>query len=250
MKNTATRFAKGAQAPFVGFKSLFSGPRIFLLALVPALVSSGVFVFGLTFGLGHVSVWLSLLAPLSVGFWGTLLNWSVTFLGYVFFVILLMLSVFVITKIVVIPFNSLIAEKVLKHNGNISDQPFRFALWMQRSIRMALWAVVQVIFFLVLGGGLFVLSFVPVLNLLVAFLGFLVVAFDCADYAMDVAELDFRGKLALMKRRLPEFCGFAAVMGLTFLIPFLNFFLLPVSVSGASWLVGTFDELWAKQRTH
>lgn len=244
-----SRFVLGARAPLIGLKSLISGPKIFWLALVPAFVSSGFFVFGLVFGLRHVSEWLTLATPAGEDFLGTILHWTLTVMGYVFFVVTLLLVVFVVSKIIVVPFNSLISERVLRYYGCLDDKPLRFVIWIKRSVKMIMWILMQAAFFLVLSIGLFALSFVPIVNLVVVFIGFLVVAFDCSDYAMDLAELDFKQKLVLMKRRLPEFCGFATVIGLTFMIPFLNFFLLPISVSGASWLVSTFDELWAKQRT-
>jgi uncharacterized protein involved in cysteine biosynthesis len=247
MKRIASRFATGAQAPFVGFKSLYSGPRIFGWAIVPALVSSGLFFLGLSFGWGHVGVWLSLLAPLQTGFWTGAANWLLTGLGYILFVILLMLLVFVVSKIIVVPFNSFIAERVLKHQGVLKEKPFRLNIWMRRSLRMMAVTVVQTFFFVGVGALLVVLSFIPFLNLFVAYIGFIIVSFDCADYAMEIAGLSFKQRFSLVRRRLPEFCGFAAVMGLTFLVPFLNFLLLPISVSGASWLLGTFDEIWDKK---
>lgn len=200
------------------------------------------------FGWGHMSVWLALLAPLPSGFFMTLLNGIVMIFGYTLFVMLLVLLVFVISKVIVVPFNSYIAEKVLKHYEVIKEQPLHLNIWIRRTLRMMLVTIVQMLFFTILGVLLFVLSFIPVVNILVIYVGFIIVAFDCADYAMEMAELGFKDRIALFKRRWPEFCGFAAVMGLTFLVPFLNFFLLPISVAGASWLLGSFDELWSKNK--
>ncbi len=248
MSTWGRRFIKGANAPLVGFKSLFSGPKIWMFAIVPAVVSSGLFILGLAFGIGHIPIWVALFAPQAIGFWGSVLNWAILIASYVLFIILTLLTSFVLSKIMVIPFNSIIAEKVLKHHGVLKIEPFDFAIWLKRSTRILILTVIQTLFFLILGSSLFVLSFLPGLNLITAFLGFLIVAFDCADYAMEIADLSLKAKLKLLRRRLPEFSGFAIVLGLTFIVPFLNFLLLPIAVSGASWLVSSFDELWTKQR--
>lgn len=249
MRSTAARFFVGARAPLVGVQNLWSGPKLLLISLIPAILSTALFIVSFSFGIGHISVWLALYAPAAVGFWGTLFYWTFFIFGYVLYVLLVAILTYLVSQIVLMPINSVIAERVLKFEGVLGDERFEWSRWLNRTGRLLLIMIFQIGFFAVLGILVFILSFLPGLNLLAAFLGFLILSFNCADYAMELADLNLRAKLKLFKSRLPEFCGMAAVLGLTFLIPLLNFFFLPIAVSGASWLLSSFDELWKKQRT-
>ena len=241
------RFLHGAKQPFLAPRYLIAGPRLLLWSIVPIFVSSGLLVYGVIWGFRNLGSILGSIAAHATGAWAPLVNVGVHFLGLLLFSTLLILLVFLISKIVVIPFNSIIAEKTLQFDGVIKDQRFHFKSWVRRAIRLFIIAVFQAVFFVVLGGVLFVLSLIPLVQMAAWYLGLLVVAFDCADYGMELANLSLRGKLRLVRRRLPEFSGFALVMGLTFLIPLLNFFFLPIAVIGATRLVGTFPELWAHE---
>lgn len=247
MKNFAQRFLLGTRAPVEGVRHLFSGAKVWYLAIVPAFVSTGLFAYGVYTGLAYLPGLIAMIAPTPDGFFSSLAFWFLKVFGAILFFILLIVTVLLVSKIVVIPFNSLIAEKILKHQGIIQEQPFRLQIWLKRSLRMLLITLSQTIFFAFFSLLLFVFSFVPGVGLLVGYLGFLVIAFDCSDYAMELSDFGFKQKLSVFRQRLPEFSGLAVVIGLTFMVPILNFFLLPIAVAGASWLVGGFEELWKKK---
>lgn len=85
---------------------------------------------------------------------------------------------------------------------------------------------------------LFVLGFVPVVNLVVPFLWLLVTSWVMAlqyiDYSFDNRQMAFaHTKVALHQDRLTVL-GFGAIVALLFTIPIVNWFVMPAAIIGAT----------------
>lgn len=248
MKAAAKGFFLGARAPIEGIRLLFRVKGVFLLSIVPALVTSGFLVFGIYKGIEVVPMIITgLLGMFGItisGFFLQVAYWLTLFLGGLMYLLLTVASAFVLTKILLVPFNSLIAEKVLRHEGRLRSSNDRLSVWIKKSIVLMGVSVLQTLIFLVIGSVLFVTSFIPVLQVVSGFIGLIIIAFDCSDYSMELAELGIRRKFDLLKSRFLEFSGFGVVVGLTLFVPLLNLLFLPIAVAGASWMISRFDELW------
>ncbi len=246
------RFMVGFDSGVYGYKSLFGGARILWLAvipvllsvIVPALIISGAFLTDIVNWPSQIFFKFFALD----GFWKMLANamfWIINIiLSFLFFGI----TFYALVKVFASPFCSLIAEKVLIQEGRLKEESFNLVQWTRRTVKIIMVTIFQIIFFAVLGLLLLILSLLPGLNLFVGFIGVLIISFDCSDYALEFADLSLREKLRLFKDKLPEYLGFSVVVGLTALIPVINFLFLPVCAAGAARLVSQFDELWDPSR--
>jgi uncharacterized protein involved in cysteine biosynthesis len=88
-----------------------------------------------------------------------------------------------------------------------------------------------------MGGVLFVFTFIPIFSTLAGICFLMLAAADISDYALEVLELKLSQRVRFFLDHFAVFLGFGMTMGVVFLIPGLNFFLLPASVAGASELV-------------
>ena len=143
-----------------------------------------------------------------------------------------------VANIVAAPFNALMAEKIEMHlTGKPPASDISFA-------RMALYAIgsqLRKVVYILLGAlGLFLISLVPVINLVAPLLwvvlGSWLLSLEYFDYPMGNHDLVF----AEEKRRLAARRGIAlgfggGVMVLTS-IPVVNFVTMPVAVAGATLL--------------
>lgn len=242
MTTFVSRFLTGFMSPIRGLKFIFNGPKVWWLTIIPVVVTTALMIYGLTYGLSQFVGFLDVtIASYVSSAW---IKWILVFLGYLVYFVFLIFLILIVSRVVLVPFNSAIAEKILKHMGVLKSEKIVFTVWMRKSLRLLLISLIQVVFFSVVAIALFLLSLIPVLQLVSISVGLLVVAFDCSDYALELADLSFKQKLDLLKRRLPEFAGLGTMVGLTFTVPFLNFFFLPIAVIGATKLVAGFQELW------
>jgi uncharacterized protein involved in cysteine biosynthesis len=251
---------EGARSPLIGFHFLFAGPKLWKWAVVPAMLTFLSFTWGLVWGFSFlndlVSAYMMSVEPALaqlpvVGSWFGSGSAGLTILTLVIKVTSLALgavmwcySCYVGARLILVPFNAIMAERTLLHLGVLKKEDLKIATLMKVFMHSLATGIVQVLFLLLLGILLFVLSFVPGFQPLVAFVGILIISFDCADYALECAGLSPKQKLLVFRDHLPEFFGFALVAGLTIMIPILNLLLLPALIIGAAKLVSSFKEIW------
>jgi uncharacterized protein involved in cysteine biosynthesis len=65
----------------------------------------------------------------------------------------------------------------------------------------------------------------------------ILIGYDVTDYALEALQWSWERRVKFFRENFPAFIGLGAALGLVFLIPGLNFFLLPASVAGAAELV-------------
>ena len=89
---------------------------------------------------------------------------------------------------------------------------------------------------------MFLGTFIPVVSVFFAFIAFLLIAYDCSDVVFEVKEWNLKARTNFFRKNIWEFSGFAMAIGLTFLVPLLNFILLPGFILGSAYLVESLEK--------
>lgn len=226
----------GIQALARGVR-LLNKPGVRIYVIVPLCIN--LVLFGALIWYGYslfqpLVEWMMSFVPGFLDF----LEWLI----WIFFGTLAAVTVFFsftpVANIVAAPFNALMSEKIEMHlTGKAPDSDISFA-------RMALDAIGsqlrKLVYILLWALGLFLISLVPVINLVAPLLwvvfGSWLLSLEYFDYPMGNHDLVF----AEEKRRLGARRGIAlgfggGVMVLTS-IPVVNFITMPVAVAGATLL--------------
>lgn len=238
-------FAQGFLIPWKGLGLIYSDARIARFAALPVLVTILLFGTGLAFGLPLITGWVPVIAAWLLGAFGvaaattggSILSWILPIALWPALAIGLCLVIWMIARILVGPFFTLLAEAVLVSTGALEKKPFDVVSWTATNVRMFRVSLVRALVFGFFGLVLLVLSLIPVIGLVAGVTMLVILAFDLADYALEAYEWGFRQRITFYRRHFMVFFGFALMLGLVFLIPGLNFFLLPASVAGASDVV-------------
>ena len=237
--NFIQQFVWGSLVPLKGMELLLRDRSLRRLSLWPFLIYIVVFLLGLYFSAPlteGVSVWAKTLMgeSLSSGFWGGLVSLSVKVMSWLFFVLALGYSVFLVANIIATPFYSLLAEKLLRDRGQLPDDAQSLRDFMGRNGRLLFHGLVKSIIFLVLGIILFLLSLIPAIGVVATFGFFLIIAFDCSDYSYEAMLWSFRQRVRFFISHWPAYFGVALIIGFIFMIPVMNVLLFPLAVVGAT----------------
>jgi len=232
----------------IGFKSVFSGislirrdAKILRLAIIPFCIDfialAGVFVWGSSRLSGWVDTTLGWMFSESGGLLWNLVYWPFFLLSWIIFLGLLFFAGYVVASLVAAPFNSLLAEATLEQLGVLPTKLFNLIHWLSHSLKMLLTALAKTLLFIVFAALLFGLSFMPILGILASFGMVMVMVFDSADYSFEALGYRLRERFTFFRQNLFYFAGSAGAMGLTLLVPGLNFILLPATVVGSANLI-------------
>lgn len=245
MMNPAKGFALGFGAPLQGLRLLSTQPRLLKWAIAPFIVGLLFLIFGGFFGFSFLVGLLptgvaNLFSMVGLSeqnlayfllYYGTLLlAWPVAI--FALFYVLLLLA-----KLVAAPLFALLAEEVLRQRGAIRPKRFQLGPWLRSSLRMFCISLAKLVVFGAAGVFLFFLSIIPGLGFFTGF-GFLVlVAYDMTDATFEAYEMSFAERMAFFRRHFGFFSGLALALGLAFLVPGLNFVLLPIAIAGSADMV-------------
>lgn len=229
---------------FVQGMSLLTQSGMKRYVLIPMLAN--VIVFFLLTGLliqyfssitdwfnGVLSFW-SWLAYLAT-FIATLLS------GVIFFTILLIYgySFNVITNIIAAPFYGLLAEKI---EARLTGTIFPAESFSQMAMRTLRREMVKLWYFITRGIavaiGLFILAFIPFINLSVPVLALLwgawVMTLQYVDYPADNNKLAFTDLRKRLKQRSYSTTGLGSTIMLGSMIPGVNIFVMPIAVAAGT----------------
>lgn len=231
----------GLVAPVKGLELIFRNPRVRHSAILPFAIVLITFLLGIFFGLPVLFKLIPWLANKTIATAGlTAASVAAKFFYYGLIamavpvgVFALLFAVYLASQLLAAPFYALLAERALAESGVLGQRPFRFKAWLKVSLRLLLVAWLKTMLFGVVGGLLFVLSFIPGLGLFSAYGFLLMAAYDIVDISMDAMHFRFGERILFFKRHFPAFFGLATTLGLVFFIPGLNFLLFPASIAGA-----------------
>ena len=217
--------------------SLLNKPGVRIYVIVPLMINSLLFGVLVWYGYSQFNLlveWLMSFVPTFLEF----IEWLI----WIFFGAMAAITVFFsftpIANIVAAPFNALMSEKIeIELTGKAVSSNISFARMAIDAIGSQLRKLVYILFWAL---GLFLVSLIPVVNLVAPVLwivfGSWLLSLEYFDYPMGNHDLVF----AEQKKRLGERRGIAlgfggAVMIMTS-IPIINFFAMPVAVAGATLL--------------
>jgi CysZ protein len=235
-----------------GLKLVLS-PGLRLFVLLPLAINLVLFV-GLIYFAGHqFSLWVDHLMP-------TLPSW-LSFLNYLLwplFVVLVVLMVFftftMLANIIAAPFNGFLSEKVEVVVRGTDDFPaFSWGELIAMVPRTLAREMRKLGYFLPRAIGLFILSFIPVVNLIAAPLwllfGVWMMAIQYIDYPADNHKLGWNEMLAWLRQKRWQSMSFGGIVYLVLLVPVVNLLMMPAAVAGATlfWVREQGAEAMARQ---
>lgn len=236
MRESSSSFRKGLEVPLAGLKLIRKVRGCLALTFFPFLIYFFLFVLGLYLSGPWVAVLIAQMTVWIAG-WGIVAGFLTAALGILAWALVVMaLSyvIFLIARVIAAPFHGLMAERILRHTGALDEEGAGLLQWARLTAKMTLITIAESVVFLLLGIVLFLLSFVPGLNLVAGFTILLIMAFDSADYSFEVLGFGLRRRFKFFFMHFWFFAGLATAMGVTLLIPFLNFVLFPAAIAGSA----------------
>ena len=231
---------------FSGLNYLSQGAALLLtpgmkrFVLIPFVANCIVFIL-LTMSL------ISHFSSLQDWFTGLFPSWSwisylVAFLTglFIFFVLLIYgYSFTLLTNIIAAPFYGRLAEKIEANICGESVPEESIASMVLRTLRREM---VKLFYFVSRGLlviiGLFMLSFVPLLNLFVPLIALLwgtwVMTLQYIDYPADNHQMPFSALRERLKQQRLSSIGFGGVIMVASMIPVINIFIMPIAVAGGT----------------
>ena len=245
-------FVAGAKYFFRGFKLInISGVRRFVV--IPLAINITLFSAALWFGISYIDDWVTQLQnQFSSSFTGWL-EWVNTVIGWITWIIIPLFvlvylaiafySFTLIANLIAAPFNSLLAEKIEAHlagnppttGGNMMD--------MLKDIGGSILSELRKLgYFALRAIPLLILFLIPVINVIAGLLWFIfsawMLAIEYSDYPMGNHAMRFPDQRRVLKGNRMFALGFGSASVAASMIPFVNFFAMPVSVaaSTAMWV--------------
>jgi len=237
------RAGKGFSFIMDGLRLIRQDGELLRWAAVPFVIDLLLVVIGFFAGAvlmpGWVQAAVAMVIPASAGLAFSILYYPLLLFFWLVFLILWIYVIFLFATVIAAPFNTVLAERTLMKAGVIASRPFNFTQWSATSFRMMITALVKATVFLLLGVGIFALSFVPVVNLLSSFLALQVMAFDSFDCSFEILEMNFRERMKVFRQMFPEATGMAGALAVSLMVPGLTLLLMPAAIVGsASMLKG------------
>src|SRR6185312_12928176 len=239
------RFWLGFTFVLVGYRTSRASATLKKWVIAPFIVGLIILLFGSFFGaiyLGPKAI--HILAthlganvsahPNSVLFLAS--SWLLHVVLWLLFLVLYLYFIYVIASIVGMPLYRKLAQKTLEQLGVF--QPRRdFGANVRHSAKMVLVALERAVILVVCATVLFSASFVPGLNFFAMFIGFILVAFDMSDYALELEGYRLVRRFLFLLTALPEYLGMALFIALTALVPGLIVLTMLFAVIGATHVV-------------
>jgi CysZ protein len=236
-----------------GLKLVLS-PGLRLFVLLPLSINLIVFCGLIYLAIHQFELWVDTFMP-------TLPEW-LGFLSYILwplFVALVLLMVFfsftMIANIIAAPFNGFLSEKVEAVVRGVDESPaFSWGELAAMVPRTLAREARKLGYMLPRMLGLFILSFIPVVNLIAAPLwllfGVWMMAIQYIDYPADNHKLGWNEMLAWLKSKRLRSLSFGGVVYAALLVPGLNLLIMPAAVAGATlfWVRERGAEALAMQR--
>ena len=220
-----------------GLKLILS-PSLRLFVLLPLAVNLLLFGGLIWFASHEFSLWVDALMP-------SLPDW-LSFLSYLLwplFVALVLLMVFftftLLANVIAAPFNGFLAEKVeVVVRGQDNFPAFSWGELIAMVPRTFGREMRKLGYFLPRAIGLFILSFIPVVNVIAAPLwlvfGVWMMAIQYIDYPADNNKMSWQDMLAWLRQKRWQSLGFGGITYLALMIPGVNVVMMPAAVAGAT----------------
>ncbi|GBE04547.1 putative sulfate transport protein CysZ [bacterium BMS3Abin10] len=230
----------GAGYFFSGLK-LITKPGMRRFVLVPVIINTVVFAIAIWISIDQFHNFLDWLLPQAN-------SWLSEFARdalWVFFGAVVLLILFftftLVANLLGAPFNGLLAEKTETYLTGIQPQdPGGLGTIMADILPSLLNEVQKLLYFVILGSGVFVISLIPGVNFISPVLWIIfsswIFSLEYIAYPMENHNIRFRQVRAELRRMRMLSLGFGAAVMIATLIPLVNFMVMPAAVAGASAL--------------
>jgi CysZ protein len=238
------RLIEGVTLPIKGGLLLIRHRRLLALALAPLLLNILLYAAAVFLFVRYYDEWFGLLMDRpEVWYWLTV-YYLLRVLALLVGVAVFIFSFVFVGTVIAAPFLELLSEQTEAILRGGDDQPFRFRQWLIDVTRSVGHAVTVL---LILVAAL-PLSFVPVVGHLAWLgLGWVLLAYEFAGFAMDRRRLSFREKWRSTLSDLSGSVGFGAAAFFLMAIPLLGLISLPVAAVAGTMLFLTREDVPAPQ---
>lgn len=233
-------FIQGSRYLLSGFK-LINQPGVRRFAYIPILINTLLFAGAIWLGINQFDYWMTQLTPTWLPEWlSNALMWILWPLFTVLIVLIVFFTFSILANIVAAPFNGLLAEAVEKRLSNQAPPEQTFWQLIADTPRMIFNELRKLAYLLKWMIPLFILSWIPGLNLIAPLLWLFfsswTLALDYHDYPLGNHLMGFKQQRELLRTKRSLALGFGmTTLGAT-MIPVLNFLIIPVAVAGATAL--------------
>lgn len=234
-------FLKGLMCLPLGIKEILSDYKIFVYSIIPILLGVAFIYFGFYYGWDWSTEIVKNLVTRLLSQWFAEDGYIFKFIFSMFnFVAKILFTVFAIylgfiaIQIISIPFYSLSCEQVLMKRGVFPARDFRLAAWIRLNVRLLIISLIRMLIFLVFGIVVFILSFIPGLQLLAMIYSGYVMALDSMDYTLELYEMSLGRRMGIYFGEKGFFLGLGLVLLPSLFIPGLTLVLLPITVVGSA----------------
>ena len=219
-----------------GFQ-LIRQPGVKRFVIIPLIINIMIFA-GLFFYAKHlfhgVTEWLLNLLPHWLQWLGSIL-WLLFFIGFFFLVIY---TFVMIANVIAAPFNSFLAEKIEYHLTGQERKSLSFWETLKDTPRILKRQLALLGYYLPRAILLLILFFIPFVQIIAPVLWFLfhawLMTLQFVDYPTDNQRIPIpEVQVALNKKKALSYTFGGATLLLS-MIPFLNFFVMPAAVAGAT----------------
>lgn len=224
----------GARYLLMGFRHL-QDPGLRRFVVLPLMLNIILMSLLSWWGVQWLGGWIDALAAW-LPEWLHWLYWIVMPLAVITLVAVLAYSFSTVLMVLMAPLNGLLSERVDRELGN--ELPSE-SLWSLT--RRTLWReLVKLAYLLPRYLVLFVVSFIPVINVVAPALWILftswVLALQYSDYVFDNRQLSFKHARKILAQQSFTLLGFGAAVMLLLTVPIVNWFVIPAAIIGATYL--------------
>ncbi len=224
----------GMQYVWRGFQNLRT-PGLRKYVALPLLLNILIMGSATVLGVRQIDEWMGALSDLLPS-WLSFLYWILMPLAVIALVLALVYFFSAVLMIIAGPLNGLLAEKVeTMQGGTLPDESLA-----SMAVRTLGREMVKVAYYLPRYLGIFILGFIPLLQLAAAplwiWFGGWMMAVQYADYSFDNHTRPFADVRTAMSADLFTVMGFGLLVALLLTIPVVNLFVMPAAVIGATLL--------------
>lgn len=233
---------KKANNPFVaaGFllrgMTLLTNPKLRLLILVPILINIVLYGAALALGYYYVGMLMEQFIPESLQW----LNWILWPLFFISFFIAGFFTFTILANLIASPFYGILSARtlaVISGEAQIVEQPL---------LRVIAAEVKRMLYIMTRMLPLFILFFIPVINIIASFalsvFGAWCMAMEFMAYPLENRGLLFNDQKRLLKTVWPGALSFGAVTMIGLTVPVLNIIIGPAAVIGSTMYVHELQE--------
>jgi CysZ protein len=227
----------GASYLLRGYKLLFkSGIRRYVV--IPVCINSLLFALLIGFGAIQFNDFVQWILP-DLPEWLQWLSW----LMWIVFVLLGLLILFFLfslfCNLIAAPFNALLAQAIETYlMGEVPTKAKSKQQIMRDAMAIIVNELYKIRYFILWSIPLFILFFIPVINIVAPFLWFgftaWMFALEYTDYPMGNHEILFQDQRQHLSKARLRTLGFGSAVSVVTMIPLVNFLVMPAAVAGAT----------------